>query len=110
MTWLRNILIFLIRIYQWTLSPVLKAVCGPTGGCRYSPTCSHYAVEALQVHGALRGGALAAKRICRCHPWGGCGEDPVPEKKFKVQSLKFKVGERVAVPEGEAEALCGGGK
>ena len=110
MTWVRNILIFLIRVYQWTLSPVLKLVSGPTGGCRFSPSCSHYAVEALKVHGAMRGGALAARRICRCHPWGGSGEDPVPGKKFKVQSLKFKVGEAVGVPEREAGAWCRGGK
>ena len=110
MSWVRNILIFLVRVYQWTLSPVLKVLCGPTGGCRYSPTCSHYAVEALQVHGAVRGGALAVKRICRCHPWGGCGEDPVPPREFKVQSLKFEVGQGVRVPERGAEALCRGGK
>ncbi len=46
--------------------------------CRYVPTCSQYAIEALQKYGALKGGWLAIKRICRCHPWGGSGYDPVP--------------------------------
>ena len=62
----------LIRGYQWFLSPVLGA------NCRYQPTCSHYALEAVERHGALRGGWLAVRRIARCHPWGGAGYDPVP--------------------------------
>lgn len=66
-------------MYQWTVSPLLAALSGPTGGCRFTPSCSHYAIEAIRTHGALRGGALAAWRLCRCNPWGGCGEDPVPE-------------------------------
>jgi uncharacterized protein len=76
----RQILIFLVRVYQWTLSPLLLAMFGPTGRCRFTPSCSQYAVEALQIHGAIRGGALAGRRLCRCHPWGGCGHDPVPNK------------------------------
>lgn len=63
----------LIRGYQLLVSPVLPAT------CRYDPSCSHYALEAIGRHGALRGGLLAAKRIGRCHPWGGQGYDPVPE-------------------------------
>ncbi|MGR3270248.1 membrane protein insertion efficiency factor YidD [Thalassococcus profundi] len=47
-------------------------------GCRFQPTCSVYALEALERHGALRGGYYAAHRLCRCHPWGGSGYDPVP--------------------------------
>ncbi len=69
------ILIFLVRIYQYTLSPLL----GPS--CRYSPTCSQYTVEALQVWGPLKGSVLAIKRIASCHPWGGSGYDPVPKKR-----------------------------
>ncbi|MBV8061023.1 MAG: membrane protein insertion efficiency factor YidD [Alphaproteobacteria bacterium] len=46
--------------------------------CRFTPTCSAYADEALRIHGARRGGRLAMRRICRCHPWGGQGRDPVP--------------------------------
>lgn len=62
----------LVRIWQWTLSAVLP----PT--CRYAPSCSAYAIGALQTHGPLRGGWLALRRIARCHPWGGSGYDPVP--------------------------------
>ena len=74
---IRQILIFplllLIKIYQLVLSPIL----GPNK-CRYQPTCSHYAAEALKKHGLLKGGFLATKRILSCHPWGGHGYDPVP--------------------------------
>jgi putative membrane protein insertion efficiency factor len=62
----------LIRLYQWTISPLL----GPK--CRFTPTCSHYAVEAFQKHGLFKGLWLMARRIARCHPWGGSGYDPVP--------------------------------
>ncbi|MBC7866186.1 MAG: membrane protein insertion efficiency factor YidD [Gloeobacteraceae cyanobacterium ES-bin-316] len=64
--------IFLIKLYQWILSPLL----GPK--CRYTPTCSHYAIEALTKYGPLKGCWLTIKRITRCHPWGGHGHDPVP--------------------------------
>ena len=62
----------LIRLYQITLSPYMGRQ------CRYTPTCSNYALEALQKHGLLRGGWLAVRRILRCAPWGGSGYDPVP--------------------------------
>ncbi len=90
MTWVRYIFIFPIRVYQWTISPLLRAVVGP-GGCRFTPTCSHYASEAFEVHGVFKGGALTVRRLCRCHPWGGAGHDPVPAKEFKVQGSEFKV-------------------
>ena len=61
-----------IRLYQWCISPWL----GPR--CRYLPTCSDYAQEALLVHGPLAGGWLAIKRLARCHPWCDSGYDPVP--------------------------------
>ena len=64
-----------IVAYQWTLSPLL----GPN--CRYEPSCSHYAAEALERHGLLAGGWLAIRRLLRCHPWGGAGYDPVPEDR-----------------------------
>jgi len=70
-------LILLVRIYQVTLSPFMG------GHCRYQPTCSKYAIEALRDHGAFRGGWLAFKRVARCHPWGGSGWDPVPENRPK---------------------------
>jgi len=64
--------IFLIRLYQKFLSPLLGAQ------CRYTPTCSQYAVEALRKYGIFKGGWLAFKRILSCNPWGGHGHDPVP--------------------------------
>lgn len=74
----QHILILVVRIYRAAISPMLTALFGPLGlGCRFSPTCSQYALEAVQRHGAIRGVALATRRLCRCHPWGGCGEDPV---------------------------------
>ncbi len=72
------LLVFLIRIYRWTVSPLLHFVAGPGAGCRFEPSCSHYATEAIETHGPLRGSWLAVKRIARCHPWGGMGIDPVP--------------------------------
>jgi len=69
----RAALLRLIRLYQLTLSPWLGRQ------CRYEPTCSHYAAEALQRFGVRRGVWLAAKRIGRCHPWGQSGYDPVPD-------------------------------
>ena len=64
--------IWLVRFYQVAISPLKP----PT--CRFSPTCSPSAIEALRKYGLLKGGALALKRIMRCHPWGGKGYDPVP--------------------------------
>ena len=61
-----------VRAYRLVLSPYLG------NGCRFQPTCSIYALDALQRHGALKGGGLMVSRICRCHPWGGHGYDPVP--------------------------------
>src|SRR5437773_7836881 len=64
---------FLIRIYQWTLSPFLRLLCGPNSGCRFSPTCSAYFLEAVEAHGVLHGSWLGLKRLARCQPWGGSG-------------------------------------
>ncbi len=65
-------LLMLVQLYRWTISPLLGA------NCRFEPTCSSYAIEALRKHGAFRGSVLAVKRIARCHPWGRSGYDPVP--------------------------------
>jgi putative membrane protein insertion efficiency factor len=75
----QHTLIFGVRLYRLLLSPAKTFLFGPLGRCRFTPTCSGYALEALQNHGALTGSWLALKRICRCHPWGGCGDDPVPK-------------------------------
>ena len=62
----------LIRAYQLLVGPLLPP------SCRYYPTCSHYAAEAVAVHGPWRGSVMAVRRLLRCHPWGGSGYDPVP--------------------------------
>jgi len=76
----QHILIFGIRLYRWLISPLKSVLFGPLGRCRFNPSCSRYALEAIQNHGAWSGIWLALKRLGRCHPWGGCGEDPVPGK------------------------------
>jgi putative membrane protein insertion efficiency factor len=70
-------LIVLVRIYQYLISPIFPAT------CRYTPTCSHYTIEALKEWGPLKGSYLAVKRIASCHPRGGFGYDPVPKKEIK---------------------------
>ena len=70
-------LILLVRFYQVAISPFTPST------CRYNPTCSHYAIEALNKRGLIIGGWLSLKRIISCNPWGGSGYDPVPEKKNK---------------------------
>jgi len=69
---MRTLLVLVVRGYQVALSPLLPAA------CRYYPSCSAYAIEALEKHGALRGSWLAARRIARCHPFRPGGYDPVP--------------------------------
>ena len=76
---MKALLCFAIRIYQVALSPLLHFVGGPGSGCRFDPTCSEYALQAIRRHGSIRGGWLAIRRIVRCHPWGGHGYDPVPK-------------------------------
>ena len=68
----RQLLLGLLWVYRHLISPLTPA------SCRYTPTCSAYAVQAIEKYGPLRGGKLALRRISRCHPWGGSGYDPVP--------------------------------
>ena len=75
---LQHILIFAVRAWRVTVSPAQAFLFGAGAGCRFTPSCSQYAMDAVRTRGAVAGSALAARRICRCHPWGGCGHDPVP--------------------------------
>ena len=70
---MRRVLIGIIRSYQLVLSPLMGRQ------CRFEPTCSCYAIEAIKRHGSVRGGWMGIKRICRCHPFSPGGYDPVPE-------------------------------
>jgi uncharacterized protein len=81
MTFARPLLTLSLRLYKLSVSPVLHYLAGPLGGCRFTPTCSEYAAQALERHGLWRGVWLALGRLARCHPWGGCGHDPVPENE-----------------------------
>jgi putative membrane protein insertion efficiency factor len=69
--------VFLIKIYQFLISPIIGK------NCRFNPTCSNYALEALKKHGLFLGMYYSIIRISKCHPWGGSGHDPVPNKKLK---------------------------
>jgi hypothetical protein len=73
----------LVSLYQKTVSPAL-AVANPFGGCRFAPTCSHYAADALREHGLIAGSALAARRVLKCGPWHPGGLDPVPPRAAVV--------------------------
>ena len=75
------ILIIPIKIYQKILSPYLGS------NCRYTPTCSHYTVDAIDEWGALKGGWMGIKRILSCNPWGGSGYDPVPQNPKKHKKI-----------------------
>ena len=72
---MKKIIIYLIKIYQITLSPLLGS------NCRFQPTCSQYMIEAINIHGVLKGLSLGFKRISKCHPLGSKGYDPVPGKE-----------------------------
>jgi hypothetical protein len=70
---MRQLLILPIRFYRYVISPLLGS------RCRYTPTCSEYAIEAIERFGVIKGGYLSARRLLSCHPWGGHGYDPVPD-------------------------------
>jgi putative membrane protein insertion efficiency factor len=75
-----RLLVALLRAYQLAISPLMGQ------SCRFYPTCSNYAIEALRTHGAARGSWLAARRVCRCHPWHAGGVDEVPPRSCKNSS------------------------
>lgn len=81
---MRALLIVIVRAYQWIISPLI----GPR--CRFHPSCSQYAIEALDTHGAGKGSLLAVKRICRCHPFSEGGYDPVPDTENSSPSASMK--------------------
>jgi putative membrane protein insertion efficiency factor len=99
----QHVLVSGVRLYRWTLSPAKTVLFGPLGRCRYTPSCSEYALGAIRIHGALAGAWLATKRICRCHPWGGCGHDPVPPQVSRAASRTAQF----PVPEARASAKAG---
>ncbi|MGN0828701.1 MAG: membrane protein insertion efficiency factor YidD [Akkermansia sp.] len=80
---LKQLLILPVRFYRRYLSRPLHLLSGPNSGCRFTPSCSAYFIEAVERHGALRGCALGMWRILRCNPWGGCGYDPVPPARSR---------------------------
>lgn len=92
------ILVSLIRAYQLAISPFTPA------HCRYLPTCSAYASEAIARHGPVNGGWLALRRLVRCHPWGGFGFDPVPDPPDRAPALGFRM---VSAAAGSTLRRCG---
>ncbi|MCL4788805.1 MAG: membrane protein insertion efficiency factor YidD [Verrucomicrobia bacterium] len=91
-------LTFAVRVYRWTLSPAKNFLFGPYAGCRFTPSCSAYALEAIRIHGALAGSWLAVKRIGRCHPWRDGGDDPVPQAGATLPSSQSPVPGVLAPP------------
>jgi len=81
-------LLALIAVYQRTLSPALPALFGSTCGCRFTPTCSHYAADAVRSHGAIMGAWLAARRLVKCTPFHAGGFDPVPVRRTTPRCVR----------------------
>lgn len=78
MKWFNYIIIFPIRVYQIFISPILGK------NCRFNPTCSNYMIQAVNEWGIFYGFYLGIRRITKCHPWGGTGDDPIPKKKNEI--------------------------
>ena len=89
MNLIQHLLVLGIRVYRVTVSPAQVFLFGATSGCRFTPSCSVYAMEAIAAHGAIRGVWLAVRRLGRCHPWGACGHDPVPAGSRPNHLVKF---------------------
>lgn len=76
----KRLVILPILFYKRYLSRPLHALSGPMAGCRFTPSCSTYFIEAVEIHGVFKGSCLGLWRLLRCNPWGGCGYDPVPPR------------------------------
>jgi len=100
---MKTVLMALVRFYRSAISPYTPP------SCRYTPTCSAYALEALERHGAARGSWLALRRLLRCHPWGGHGYDPVPEPHAHRQAVPA-AGGAVDLPGNAQTATRGPGR
>ena len=85
---LAHFLTAFIFFYRWFISPILPV------SCRYQPTCSAYAIDAIKSRGPLQGTVLAVKRIASCHPWGGFGYQPVPENLTREKKLKKSMNKK----------------
>lgn len=83
---MKFVLVWLLRGYRFAISPLYGQV------CRYHPSCSAYALQAVETHGALRGSWLAIRRLARCHPWAAGGYDPVPERQPSLSSPRVTTG------------------
>ncbi len=83
---MKTLLLILLRAYKLGISPFLGQ------NCRFYPSCSDYAAEAVREHGALKGGILASRRLCKCHPWNAGGFDPVPKKKPEASDSATECG------------------
>ena len=94
-------LLFLIKVYQWTISPLL----GPV--CKYYPSCSHYGYQAIARHGAVKGSALIAWRILRCNPWSPGGVDHVPPRKRPPWHVRLREALRKAPVVSSGEPAAG---
>jgi putative membrane protein insertion efficiency factor len=87
---LKWILLGALGAYRYVVSPIKNAFFGELGRCRFTPSCSQYAFQAIAEHGPCAGSWLGLKRLCRCHPWGGCGIDPVPKSPKNLEIVAAK--------------------
>lgn len=83
---MKKLVILPVLFYKRFISRPLHAAAGPGSGCRFTPSCSTYFIQAVETHGALKGSLMGVWRILRCNPWGGYGYDPVPPAKAKHSS------------------------
>jgi uncharacterized protein len=104
----QHILILLVRAYRLVLSPAKTVFLGPAARCRFTPSCSEYALDALRRHGALRGSWLALRRLARCHPWNEGGPDPVPGGKQLGPDVAPSGQARRSTSPGQASGVCAG--